>query len=110
VVTTNTAIKKGDEILVSYIERFATTLERQKALQSHWKFTCACKLCSRPQRQIDASDLRRMEMSRAIELLIQYDNIQTDDTAVDDAAVNVWKDLDALAVKEGIIDLKLFHL
>jgi hypothetical protein len=105
VVTAVAAIKNGDEILVSYIDPCTTTLKRQKELQSRWQFTCACRLCSRPQSEIDASDSRRVEMAMATTVLIECDKKETYSTAV-----NVWKELDAHAVAEGITDNTLLHL
>ena len=104
-VTAVAAIKKGDEILVNYIEPFTTTLKRQKELKSRWQFTCACRLCSRPQSEIDASDSRRVEMAMATTVLVECDIQKTYSTAV-----RVWKDLDAHAVAEGITDNTLLHL
>ena len=39
-----TSIKKGDELVWSYIERAATVAQRQKAL-SPYGFRCTCRLC-----------------------------------------------------------------
>jgi hypothetical protein len=98
-------VKKGSEILINYVEPRATSLDRHKALQARWKFTCACKLCSRPQREIAASDKRRVDMDMAIDRLRLADDPEGDD----EVAVHLgWKELDVLAAREGITDLMLY--
>jgi hypothetical protein len=99
-------VKKGSEILINYVGPRATSLDRQRALQSRWKFTCACELCSRPQRQVAASDKRRVGMDMAVELLKQADNPEGDDNV---AVYLGWKELDVLAAREGMTDLMLYE-
>jgi len=83
-----------------------TSPARREMLQSRWRFTCACKLCSRPQREVAASDKRRAEMSAAIALLLACEATGSDKVAVGEDG---WQRLDALAVREGVNDLKLFQ-
>lgn len=75
-------------------------------LGSRWRFSCGCKLCSRSQREIAASDKRRTEMSAALGLLLAYEATGSDRVAVGDLG---WKRLDALAIREGVNDLTLFQ-
>lgn len=57
-------ITKGEEITTSY-HQFGTSEERKQLLKAHFRFNCACILCSLPPEELQASDER---LSRAQEL------------------------------------------
>jgi hypothetical protein len=101
-------IKKGEEILINYLDPFATSAARREDLQARWRFCCECPLCARSPREVAASDKRREDMSKAIGLLVACEatGSGSDRVVVGDLG---WKVLEALAPKEGVSDLKLFQ-
>ena len=118
-------IKKGEEIFVNYVDPLTRSLPRQYMFQSRWKFTCECKLCTRPQKEVEVSDLRRENLAKAMSMMrdaqkkhaapksekqgdVAYMNHlkQCDKSTLGEAG---WEMLERLAAAEGISDLKLFN-
>ncbi|KAI9809216.1 MAG: hypothetical protein M1825_002507 [Sarcosagium campestre] len=52
-------ISKGDEITISYLNHYAERAARQCRLWIWFHFECHCELCSLPEDQSQASDVRR---------------------------------------------------
>jgi hypothetical protein len=103
-ITTTAPVKKGEEILLNYLHPLALSTVREKKLRVRWGFACAYKLCTRPQREIAASDQRRAAMSMTMGLLTA--SAHNDKFVVGDLG---WKRLDALAQEEGVNDTTLFR-
>jgi hypothetical protein len=106
-ITTTAPIKKGEEIFLNYLDPLTLSAARQKKLKSRWGFTCACKMCTSPQREADASDKRRAAISTTLKLMMACEAIQSDSFVVGDLG---WKRLDALAQQEGVNDMTLFKV
>jgi hypothetical protein len=62
-------IPKGEEISIYYLGRDMGREARQKALQSKFKFTCTCRLCSLPEEQSNESDKRLEELAQLDDLI-----------------------------------------
>ena len=96
--------RRGEEILLNYLDPLALSGVREKKLRVRCGFACACKLCTRPQREIAASDQRRAALSTTMGLLMA--SAHNDKFVVGDLG---WKRLDALAQEEGVNDTTLFR-
>ena len=124
-VYANSPIKKGEEIFVNYVDPLVGSLPRQKMFQSRWKFTCECKLCTRTQKDVEISDLRRENIEQAMNLMrdaqkkhaepkredqgdVTYMNHlkQCDKSTLGEAG---WEIIEEFAAAEGVNDLKLFN-
>lgn len=118
-------IKKGEEIFINYVDPLARSDFRQKLFQSRWNFTCTCRLCTRPKKEIEASDDRREKIDQAMSRMMEaqkkhaepkpkwqsetsYNNhlAQCDKVTLGEAG---WEVLEKFAAKEGVADLKLFN-
>ena len=118
-------IKKGEEIFVNYLDPLARSGSRQKMFQSRWNFTCTCKLCTRPSKDIEASDERREKIENAMGVMrdaqkkhaepqpkrrsdeVHKNHLkQCDKATLGEAG---WQVIDKLAAAEGVRDLKLFN-
>lgn len=93
--------------------------------QSRWHFTCACKLCTRPKKEVDVSDYRREKIENAMKMMgdaqkmlgepkpetqgdVAYMNHlkQCDKATLGEAG---WQVIEKFAAMEGVRDLKLFN-
>lgn len=118
-------IEKGQEIFINYLDPLARSGPRQKMFQSRWKFTCACKLCTRPKKEIDASDDRRKKIENAINMMREAQKKHAEPKPTDQQDVTYlnhlkqcdkvtlgeagWQVIEKLAAMEGVKDLKLFN-
>lgn len=118
-------IPKGEEIFINYLDPLARSGPRQKMFQSRWNFACTCKLCTRPLKEVETSDLRRERIESAMELMrdaqkkhaepkptnqqdVTYMNHlnQCDKATLGEAG---WQVIEKHAAAEGVRDLKLFN-
>jgi hypothetical protein len=106
-ITTTTSIKKGEEIFLNYLDPLTLSAARQKKLKSRWGFTCACKLCVSPQREVAASDERHAAIATTLKLIMACEATQSGGFVVGDLG---WKRVDALAQEEGVNDMTLFKV
>lgn len=60
------AVKKGEELLTSYIDLERTRAQRQQALSTRFGFDCACEACSLTGEELTASDARRAELGQLV--------------------------------------------
>jgi len=93
--------------------------------QARWDFACACKLCTRPQKEVEASDERREKIDNAMTMMmsaqkkfaepkpasqkdVSYMNHlkQCDKATLGEAG---WEVIEKFAAVEGVNDLKLFN-
>ncbi|GAA5821914.1 hypothetical protein JCM11251_004777 [Rhodosporidiobolus azoricus] len=63
-VRTNRAVKKGEELCVSYIMPFQKRRERREELQTKYRFLCQCTWCSLPDDLSAKKDEEREEMAK----------------------------------------------
>ncbi|KAJ4364044.1 hypothetical protein N0V83_009499 [Neocucurbitaria cava] len=66
-------IQPGEEITVSYLLLGQPFTERQHLIK-RWGFACTCDLCSLPDKERQASDLRRTMIARAEEKIVELAN------------------------------------
>jgi hypothetical protein len=118
-------IKKDEEILVNYLDPLARSGPRQKMFQSRWNFTCTCKLCTRPPKEVEISDLRRENIESAMEVMRDAQKKHAESKPMDQKDVaymnhlkqcdkatlgeSGWQVIEKLAAAEGVRDLKLFN-
>ncbi|KAF1846335.1 SET domain-containing protein [Cucurbitaria berberidis CBS 394.84] len=74
-------IAPGEEITISYLLLGIPFAKRQHLIH-RWGFTCTCDLCSLPERQREASDLRRTMIAQAEEKMIELAEAGEFDDAV----------------------------
>ena len=63
-------ILPGEEITISYLLLGIPFAERQHLIK-RWGFKCTCDLCSLPERERQASDLRRTMISQAEKKIVE---------------------------------------
>jgi hypothetical protein len=124
-VYASSPIKKGEEIFVNYVDPLTRSLPRQRIFQSRWNFTCEFKLCTRPLKEVEVSDLRRENIEQAMNMMsdaqkklaepkpekqedVAYMNHlkQCDKSTLGEAG---WEIVEKFAAAEGVNDLKLFN-
>lgn len=66
-------IQPGEEITVSYLLLGMPFTERQHSIK-RWGFACTCDLCSLPDRERQASDLRRTMIARSEKKIVELAN------------------------------------
>ncbi|CAO2649924.1 Nn.00g012160.m01.CDS01 [Neocucurbitaria sp. VM-36] len=74
-------IQPGEEITISYL-LLGTPFTQRQHLIKRWGFTCTCDLCSRPDRERQASDLRRTMIAQAEEKIVELANEGKADEAI----------------------------
>ncbi|GAA5971954.1 hypothetical protein JCM11641_001585 [Rhodosporidiobolus odoratus] len=64
-VKTSRAVKKGEELCISYIVPFQKRRERREELRVKWRFECMCGWCSLPDAESAKKDEEREKMAEA---------------------------------------------